>query len=75
MLLIHDIVEIDAGDTFLFDTKKDHNNTEEELIAAKRIFGLLPDEQAAYFTRLWLEFEKAESNEAKFAKPLTDLRQ
>ncbi len=46
MVLIHDIVEIDAGDTFIFDTTKDHNNTEEELKAANRIFGLLPEKQA-----------------------------
>src|SRR6478735_12830282 len=49
MVLIHDIVEIDAGDTFLYDTQKNHINTDEELIAAKRIFGLLPPEQASAF--------------------------
>ncbi|MCL9804964.1 HD domain-containing protein, partial [Flavobacterium amniphilum] len=49
MVLIHDIVEIDAGDTFIYDTAKNHSNTEEELMAAKRIFGLLPEEQAAEF--------------------------
>jgi len=73
MLLIHDIVEIDAGDTFLFDTNKDHNNTQEELKAAKRIFGMLPEEQADELTTLWLEFEKAESAEAKFAKAVDRL--
>src|SRR6188768_3419950 len=46
MVLIHDIVEIDAGDTFIYDSTKSHTNTEEEFIAAKRIFGLLPAEQA-----------------------------
>ncbi|MFD2921387.1 HD family hydrolase [Terrimonas rubra] len=46
MVLIHDIVEIDAGDTFIYDTQKDHTNTEEERLAAGRIFGLLPKEQA-----------------------------
>src|SRR6478736_4919825 len=42
MLLIHDIVEIDAGDTFIYDTQKDHSNTGEERLAAQRIFGILP---------------------------------
>src|SRR5690554_1258026 len=46
MVLIHDIVEIDAGDTFIYSTTKNHNNTEEELAAAKRIFGILPAKQA-----------------------------
>ena len=45
MVLIHDIVEIDTGDTFLYDTQKDHSNTDEELIAAQRIFGILPQDQ------------------------------
>lgn len=73
MLLIHDIVEIDAGDTFLFDTKKNHDNTEEELKAAKRIFGMLPEEQARELIEIWLEFEKAETAEAKFAKSIDRL--
>ncbi len=70
MLLIHDIVEIDAGDTFLFDQTKDHVNTEEELVAAKRIFGMLPKEQAEAFLALWMEFEEALTPEAKFAKAM-----
>jgi putative hydrolase of HD superfamily len=70
MLLIHDIVEIDAGDTFLFDTKKNHTNTEEELKAAKRIFGILPEEQTRELVDLWLEFEEGESDDAKFAKAM-----
>ena len=70
MLLIHDIVEIDAGDTFIYDTTKDHDNTEEELDAAKRIFGILPEEQAAELIALWEEFEAAETDEAKFAKSM-----
>ena len=68
MVLIHDIVEIDAGDTFLYDTQKDHNNTAEELIAAKRIFGLLAPEQASDFLAIWKEFEDGLTAEAKFAK-------
>lgn len=70
MVLIHDIVEIDAGDTFLFDTKKNHSNTEEELKAAKRIFGKLPEKQAKEFIAIWEEFEAFETPEAKFARSI-----
>ena len=70
MVLIHDIVEIDAGDTFIYDSTKNHTNTEEELLAAKRIFGLLPKEQAEEFIAVWEEFEAGETDEAKFAKAM-----
>ena len=70
MLLIHDIVEIDAGDTFVYSTTNSHTNTEEELIAAKRIFGLLPEEQAKEFISIWEEFEEGVTEEAKFAKSM-----
>ena len=70
MVLIHDIVEIDAGDTFIYDTQKSHSNTENELIAAKRIFGLLPDEQAEELIEIWQEFEAGETPEARFAKAM-----
>jgi putative hydrolases of HD superfamily len=70
MVLIHDIVEIDTGDVFLHDTSKNHDNTEEETIAAKRIFGMLPPEQAEEFISIWEEFEEGETNEAKFAKAM-----
>jgi putative hydrolase of HD superfamily len=73
MVLIHDIVEIDAGDTFIYDTTKSHSNTEEELLAAKRIFGLLPAEQAAEFIAIWEEFEEGTTDEAKFAKSMDRL--
>ncbi|MDR6562440.1 MULTISPECIES: HD domain-containing protein [unclassified Arcicella] len=73
MVLIHDIVEIDAGDTFLYDTTKNHVNTEEELIAAHRIFGILPENQAQELISIWLEFEEGKSNEAKFAKTMDRL--
>ncbi len=73
MVLIHDIVEIDAGDTFLYDTVKDHTNSEQELIAAKRIFGLLPKEQADEFIEVWQEFEVGISDEAKFARSMDRL--
>lgn len=73
MVLIHDIVEIDAGDTFIYDQAKSHNNTEEELKAAKRIFGILPEKQALEFIDIWTEFEEGVSNEAKFAKSMDRL--
>lgn len=70
MVLIHDIVEIDAGDVFLYDTTKNHDNTAEELEAAKRIFGILPKDQATALITLWEEFETGETKEAKFAKAM-----
>lgn len=73
MVLIHDIVEIDAGDTFIYDTTKNHTNTEQELLAAKRIFGLLPTEQAEEFIAIWEEFEAGITYDAKFAKTMDRL--
>lgn len=66
MLLLHDIVEIDAGDTFLYSSERDSNQKNEKL-AAERIFGLLEKDQKEYFMSIWEEFEKRETNEAKFA--------
>lgn len=73
MLLIHDLVEIDAGDTFIYDTQKSHSNTEEERKAAQRIFGLLPDQQARELIALWEEFEEQQTDEAKFARAMDRL--
>lgn len=73
MVLIHDIVEIDAGDTFIYDSVKNHVNTEEELKAAKRIFGLLPEEQANEYIAIWKEFEDGLTAEAKFARTMDRL--
>lgn len=73
MVLIHDIVEIDAGDTFIYDQNKNHTNTEEELQSAERIFGMLPQEQAKEFIEIWIEFENGTSHEAKFARSLDRL--
>lgn len=73
MLLIHDIVEIDAGDTFIYDTQKNHSNTDEERLAANRIFGLLPKAQAEELIEIWEEFEAGETKEAKFAKSMDRL--
>ncbi|WP_194435520.1 HD domain-containing protein [Vibrio fluminensis] len=70
MLLLHDIVEIDAGDTFVYDTAAYQQQTEKELAAAKRLFALLPSDQAEELQAIWLEFESAQSAEAKYAKAL-----
>ena len=66
MLLIHDIVEIDAGDTWAFDENQDHKLTA-ETNAANRLFALLPDTQRDEFHGLWQEFENRSSEEARFA--------
>ena len=67
MLIVHDLVEIDAGDTFAYDTAAMAGQHEREVVAAERIFGLLPPDQAAEFRALWDEFEAKETAEAKFA--------
>lgn len=67
MLLIHDIVEIDAGDTYAYDIKAHDDKEERERRAAERIFGLLPEEQGEEFRRLWEEFEARETPEARYA--------
>ena len=73
MVLIHDIVEIDAGDTFIYDTQKNHTNTANELEAAKRIFGILPTKQRDELIDLWMEFEEGKTVDAKFAKAMDRL--
>lgn len=73
MVLIHDVVEIDAGDTFIYDTQNNHSNTVNERKAAERIFGLLPQQQADEFIAIWEEFEAGLTNEAKFAKSMDRL--
>lgn len=67
MVLIHDLVEIDAGDTYAYDTAGNQTKREREVKAAKRIFGLLPKDQEEAFRALWEEFEAYETPEAKFA--------
>jgi len=67
MLLLHDLVEIDAGDTFAYDETRRADQHERETRAAERIFGLLPPDQAAEFRVLWDEFESRETPEARFA--------
>ena len=71
MILIHDIVEIDAGDMFAFNAQDDHDaQTQKELEAAKRIFGLLPKPLNNEMLNLWLEFEEAQTADAEFAKAM-----
>ena len=71
MILIHDLVEIDAGDLFAFAEVADHAEQEaKEFAAADRIFGLLPEAQGKYLHALWHEFEAAETADAKFAKAM-----
>jgi len=70
MLLIHDVVEIDAGDTFAFDDAAMADKEERERRAAERLFGLLPSDQAARLRGLWDEFEAGTTPEARFANAL-----
>ena len=70
ILVIHDLVEIDAGDTYCYDDKGREDQTQREEIAADRIFGFLPADQATEFRALWDEFEKRETPESGFANAL-----
>lgn len=74
MCIIHDIVEIDAGDTFCYDAKGNMDKLEREQKAAKRIFGLLPEDQGKELHSLWEEFDAMETPEAKFAAALDRLQ-
>ena len=70
MVLIHDLVEIDAGDTYAYDEAGAETKRERETKAADRIFGMLPEDQCKWFRELWEEFEAYETPEAKFAHVL-----
>jgi putative hydrolases of HD superfamily len=70
MLLIHDIVEIDAGDTYCYDPLANSDKSQREILAADRIFGLLPNEQGLELRELWEEFEARLTPESKFAAAL-----
>lgn len=70
MVLIHDLVEIDAGDTYAYDEAAAAGKEERERKAAARVFGLLPEEQGQWFRELWEEFEAYTTPEAKFAHVL-----
>ncbi|EGR2176496.1 TPA: HD domain-containing protein [Vibrio parahaemolyticus] len=73
MLLIHDVVEIDAGDTFVYDTAASKEQAEKEIKAAERLFGMLSTDQGQELLALWQEFEAAQSDDAKYAKALDRL--
>lgn len=74
MLLIHDLVEIDAGDTFAYDEEAKKSQREREIIAADRIFGLLPSDQSEKLRALWDEFEEGVTPEAKFAHTMDNIQ-
>ncbi|MBP3384685.1 MAG: HD domain-containing protein [Firmicutes bacterium] len=74
MLLIHDIVEIDAGDTFAYDEEAKKSQASREEAAADRIFGILPPDQQEKFRALWDEFEAGETPEAKFAHTMDNFQ-
>lgn len=74
MLLIHDLVEIDAGDTYAYDEEGKKTQHEREEKAAKRIFGLLPEEQGGKLMALWEEFEAYETPEANFAHTMDNIQ-
>ena len=74
MILVHDLVEIDAGDTYVYDEKANRDKAAREQKAAKRIFGLLPADQAREFRGYWEEYEARKTPEAKFAAGLDRLQ-
>lgn len=74
MLLIHDLVEIDAGDTYAYDEEAKKSQRERELRAADRIFGILPEDQGDQLRALWDEFEAGETKEACFARMMDNFQ-
>lgn len=74
MLLIHDLVEIDAGDTYAYDEAANSTKEEREQKAAERIFGILPEDQGTKLKALWEEFEAYETPEARFAHTMDNFQ-
>ena len=74
MVLIHDLVEIDAGDTYAFDKKSKATERLREGIAAKRLFGILPDDLGDELFDLWVEFCEGETAEAEFARAMDNIQ-
>ena len=70
MVLVHDIVEIDAGDTYCYDTLGYETKREREVRAADRLFGILPKDQEREYRELWEEFERMDTPESRFAAAL-----
>jgi putative hydrolase of HD superfamily len=74
MVVIHDLVEIDAGDTFCYDYAAMRDKKQRELAAAERLFGLLPEDQGMELRGIWDEFEEGVTDEAKFAASMDRLQ-
>jgi len=74
LVTVHDLVEIDAGDTFAYDAAAYETKAQRELAAAERIFGLLPADQRDYFSGCWQEFEGQDTPESKYANALDRLQ-
>lgn len=74
MVILHDVVEIDAGDTYAYDVEGHKDKREREEKAAQRIFGLLPKGQGTRFQEIWEEFDEGKTPEAKFARSLDRLQ-
>lgn len=74
MVLVHDLVEIDAGDTYAYDEAAAESKKEREQKAADRIFGILPADQGNYLRSLWDEFEAYETADAKYAHLLDNFQ-
>ena len=67
MVLLHDVVEIDAGDSYAYDPEAQKTAHERELAAAERLYHILPEDQGTYLENLWKEFEEGKTPEARFA--------
>lgn len=74
MALLHDVIEIDAGDTYAYDEQAKLDQREREVKAADRIFNLLPEDQAKRMREIWDEFEAQETKEAKFARTMDHIQ-
>ncbi|MFU0799427.1 MAG: HD domain-containing protein [Xylanivirga thermophila] len=74
MVLVHDLVEIYAGDTFCYDEKAGLDKSEREIRSARKLFGMLPEDQCDEFMELWREFEERSTPEARFGAALDRLQ-
>ena len=74
MLLVHDLIEIYAGDTFAYDAVANQSKKQREDMAAEQLFSILPDDQKEYIKALWLEFDSGVTNESKYANCLDKLQ-
>lgn len=74
MILVHDLVEVYAGDTYAYDEEAKKTQRERELKSAEKLFSILPQDQAKYIRELWDEFEEQKTPEAKFAKTMDNIQ-